>query len=69
MIDFSRFKRLMDHYIAIAPLDVAEQRALPLVVRLFGVLKFTKELRGYEEVGGSTMRTARALAIARFLEG
>ena len=69
MIDFTRFKRLMDHYLLIAPLEPAEQRALPLIVKLFGVMKYTKELRGYEEVGGSTMRTARAQAIAHFLHG
>jgi len=69
LIDFGRFKQIIDHYCVLAPLNEAEKRMLPLVVRLFGLLKFTKEVRGYEEVGGSTMRTARALAIARFLEG
>jgi Ser/Thr protein kinase RdoA (MazF antagonist) len=69
LIDFSRFKQLIDHYILLAPLTADEQRALPVVVRLFGLLKFTKEVRGYEEVAGSTMRTARATAIARFLQG
>lgn len=69
LIDFRRFKQIIDRYCALAPLNEAEKRMLPLVVRLFGLLKFTKELRGYEEVNGSTMRTARALAIARFLEG
>lgn len=61
-------EQLIDHYIQLAPLTAAEKRALPVVVRLFGLLKFTKEVRGYEEVAGSTMRTARATAIARFLQ-